>query len=204
MWSRLFVLTALAGLMCPAPAHALVIFGCVKPGDVVLGHGWPEEDAFRELLKTQESVGGHFIDAPTWWQGHFAVTYLYQGREVAAQRMINELNRLKLPHTTVMILNDEAFETPNRLGAEDAVAFDWDLTFSETRAERGDKEILPGMNGRQIRMTIHLGDRLSRQKLRIPEWMQPELVPAESGPKPDADYSPVSAFEAIARAARND
>lgn len=204
MWSRLFVLTVLAGLTYPTTAHALVMFGPVKPGNIVLGHDWPEEDALRELLKIQDSVGGHFIDAPTWWQGHFAVTYLYQGREVAAQRMINELNRLKLPHTTVMILDDEAFETPNRLGTETAVAFDWDLTFSETRMERGDKEALPGMNVRQIRMTIHLGDRLSRRKLRIPEWMQPKWFPVEGAPAPDTDYGPVSTFQAIARAARDD
>lgn len=184
------------------PAHALVFSGPVKPGQIVLGHGWPEEDAFRALLKTQDAVGGHFIDAPTWWDGHFSVTYLYRGREVTAQRMINELNRLKLPGTTVMVVDDEGFDGPDGLrGSRKAIAYDWNLTLSETKSE---KDVRPGMNARQIRMTIFLGTRLDRTKLRIPEWMQPKLVVVEGGPKPDTEYGPVSAFQAIARAARDD
>ncbi len=207
MRSRLYVLgiTVISLLSLTTPTFALVIAGPVNPGQIVLGHGWPEEEAFRELLKLQPSVGGHFIDAPTWWDGHFAVTYLYCGREVTVQRMINELNRLKLPNTTVMIVEDEGFEWPNNfMGTKEAVAFDWNVTFSETRAVRADREVLPGMNARQIRMTIYLGDRLQRQKLRIPEWMQPKLVVVEGSPKPDTEYGPVSAFQAIARAARED
>jgi len=184
------------------PAEALVFSGSVKPGQIVLGHGWPEEDAFRELLKTQDAVGGHFIDAPTWWDGHFSVTYLYRGREVTAQRMINELHRLKLPGTTVMVVDDEGFDGSNGLrGSRKAIAYDWNLTLSETKSER---DVLPGMNARQIRMTIFLGTRLDRSKLRIPEWMQPKLVVVEGGPKPDTEYGPVSAFQAVARAARDD
>lgn len=207
MRSRLFVLgiVALGLLSVATPAFALVFSGSVKPGQIVLGHGWPEEGAFRDLLKTQDAVGGHFIDAPTWWDGHFSVTYLYRGREVAAQRMINELNRLKLPGTTVMVVDDEGFDGPNGLrGSRKAIAYDWNLTLSETKSERADREVLPGMNARQIRMTIYLGTRLDRAKLRIPEWMQPKLVAVEGGPKPDTDYGPVSAFQAIARAARDD
>lgn len=205
MWSRFFVLATLTPLILPATAHALVISGPIKPGHIMLGNGWPEEEAFRELLKLQESVGGHFIDAPTWWDGHFAVTYLYRGREVTAQRMINELNRLKLRNTTVMIVEEEGFDGPNNfLGTREPVCYDWKLTFSETRAVRVDREVLPGMNARQIHMTIYLGDRLNRQKLRIPDWMQPKLMVVEGSPNPDTEYGPVSAFQAIARAARDD
>ena len=187
------------------PAHALVIAGGVKPGQIVLGHAWPEEEAFRELLKLQDAVGGHFMDAPTWWDGHFSVTYLYRGREVALQRMINELNRLKLEGTTVFVVEDEGFDGPNKFfGSKDPIAFDWNLSFSETKAVRGDREVLKGMNTRQIRMTIYLGNRLDRKKLRIPEWMQPKLVVWEGGPQPDSEPGPVSAFQAIARAARDD
>lgn len=186
-------------------AEALVFSGSVKPGQIVLGHGWPEEDAFRELLKTQDAIGGHFIDAPTWWDGHFAVTYLYRGREVTAQRMINELNRLKLPGTTVMVVDDEGFDGPSVFhGSQKAIAYDWNLTLSETKSVRADRDVLPGMNARQIRMVIYLGTRLDRAKLRIPEWMQPKPVVLTGGPKLDPDYGPVSAFQAIARAERDD
>ena len=186
-------------------ADALVFSGSIKPGQVVLGHGWPEEDAFRALLKTQDAVGGHFIDAPTWWDGHFAATYLYRGREVALQRMINELNRLKLPGTTVMVVDDEGFDGPNQFfGSKEAMAYDWNLTLSETKSIRADREVLKGMNERQIRMTIYLGNRLDRKKLRIPEWMQAKMVVIEGGPPPDTEPGPVSAFQAIARAARDD
>ncbi len=207
MRSRLFFLGIITTILLSVtpPAFALVMAGPIKPGHIVLGHGWPEEDAFRELLKSQDAIGGHFMDAPTWWDGHFSVTYLYRGREVAAQRMINELNRLKLPNTTVMIVEDEGFEGPNQfLGTKEATSFDWNITFSETRAVRADREVLPGMNERQVRMTIFLGGRLNRQKLRIPEWMRPKLVVVEGGPKPDTESGPVSAFQAIARAARDD
>ncbi len=210
MRSRLFVLGIVAlGLLSTAtPAFALVIAGPIKPGHIVLGHGWPEEDAFRQLLKMQECVGGHFMDAPTWWDGHFSVTYLYRGREVAAQRMINELNRLKLEGTTVMVVEDEGFDGPNNFfGNREALAYDWNVTFSETKSGRENanaNKVLPGMNTRQVRMVIHLGTRLERTKLRIPEWMQPKLVVVEGGPKPDGEYGPVSAFQAMARAARDD
>lgn len=207
MNARCSVISAtIAFTLCSAmPAFALVFSDSVKPGQIVLGHAWPEADAFRDLLKTQDAVGGHFIDAPTWWDGHFSVTYLYCGREVAAQRMINELNRLKLPGTTVIVVDDEGFDGPNGLrGGRKAIAYDWNLTLSETKSERADREVLPGMNARQIRMVIYLGTRLDRTKLRIPEWMQPKPVVLTGGPKPDPDYGPVSAFQAIARAARDD
>lgn len=205
MWSRWFLLIAATAVTVPQSAYALVFSGPIKPGQVVLGHGWPEEDAFRKLLQTQDAVGGHFIDAPTWWDGHFSVNYLYRGREVAAQRVINELNRLKLPGTTVMVVDDEGFDGPNPFfGTKGAVAYDWNLTLSETKSVRADREVLPGMNARQIHMTIYLGTRLDRSKLRIPEWMQPKPVVLTGGPKPDTEYGPVSAFHAIARAARDD
>ncbi len=202
----LFIGIITAALLASAqPVFALVIFGPVKPGQIVLGHGWPEEEAFRDLLKQHTAIGGHFMDAPTWWDGHYSVTYLYRGREVAAQRMINDLNRLKLEGTTVMVVEDEGFDGPNRFfGSSETIAYDWDVTFSETISVRADREILPGMNARQIQMTIHLGTRLDRTKLRIPEWMLPKLVVVEAGPKPDVEYGPVSAFQAFARAARDD
>ncbi len=204
MRSRLLALSIIAISLLPSatPAFALVIAGPIKPGQIVLGHGWPEEDAFRALLKTQDAVGGHYMDAPTWWDGHFSVTYLYRGREVTVQRMINELNRLKLPGTTVLVVDDEGFDGPNGLrGSRKAIAYDWNLTLSETKSER---DVLPGMNARQIRMTIFLGTRLDRTKLRIPEWMQPKPVVLTGPLRPEPEYGPVSAFQAIARAARED
>lgn len=201
----LILLAMIACLLITTPAQALVMSGPVKPGTIVLGHSWPEEDAFRELLKSQDAVGGHFLDAPTWWDGHFSVTYLYRGREVALQRMINELNRLKLPGTMVMVVEGEGFEGPNKFfGSREPIAYDWNLTLSETKSVRADREVLKGMNERQIHMTIYLGSRLDRKKLRIPEWMQQKLFVTVSGPKPDTEPGPVSAFEAIARAARDD
>jgi hypothetical protein len=192
-------------LAFPAPARALVMSGPVKPGQIVLGHGWPEEEAFRELLKQHTAIGGHFMDAPTWWDGHYSVTYLYRGREVAAQRMINDLNRLKLAGTTVMIVDDEGFENANRFhGTKETVSYDWNLSFSETRAERANVKVLPGMNSRQVRMVIYLGKRMDRTKLRVPEWMQPKPVVLEGAPAPTTDYGPACALQAIARAARND
>lgn len=197
-------------LAAASPVHALVIAGGVKPGTIILGHGWPEEEAFRELLKLQDAVGGQFIDAPTWWDGHFSVTYLYRGREVALQRMINELNRLKLEGTTVMVVEDEGFDWPNQFyGNKEFIAYDWNLTLSETKSGRADadvKKFIPGMNSRRVQMTIYLGTRLDRTKLRVPEWMQPKpvVIPGISQPPPNVEPGPVSALQAIVRAARDD
>lgn len=207
MLSRSLIIGILTAVLIAAaqPAYAWVMFGPVKPGQIVLGRGWPEEEAFRELLKQHTSIGGHFIDAPTWWNGHYSVTYLYRGREVSAQRMINDLNRLRLEGTTVMIVDDEGFENANRFnGTKETVSYDWNLSFSETRAERANVKVLPGMNSRQVRMVIYLGTRLDRAKLRIPGWMQPKPVVSEGAPTPTVDYGPACALQAIARAARDD
>ena len=119
--------------------------------------------------------------------------------------MINELNRLKLEGTMVFIIDDEGFDGPNKFfGSQEALAYDWNLSLSETKAVRADREVQMGMNTRQIRMTIYLGNRLDRTKLRIPEWMQPKPVAFVGGPPPDTEPGPVSALHAIARAARDD
>jgi hypothetical protein len=183
------------------PAEALVIAGPIMPGQVAFGYDWPEKDAFTDLLKLRPCVGGHFIDAPTWWDGHYAATYLIRGKEADLQQQIDQFDQLKLPGTKVLIHEGEGFDGPNKFfGSTEVVCYDWELTLSETKNTSGRHKLLPGMNERQVMLVIHLGTRLDRAQLKIPEWMKPQVLGLDDSVK----ALPADALHALARAARDD
>lgn len=202
----LLSVTSALVLASSRPADALVIAGPIQPGKIALGYGWPEAEALTEILKLQPTVGGHYIDAPTWWDGHYAATHLYRGKTADLQRLIDALDKLKLPGTKVFVDNGEGFDGPNHFyGTNETLCYDWQLTLSETRNRGGRHKLLPGMNERQILLVVHLGTRLDRNQLKVPEWMTLKVV-VDSGaaPPPTVEFGPADALHALARAARDD
>jgi hypothetical protein len=197
----LFGLASAVFLASSGSALALVIAGPIKPGGMHFGYDWPEKEAFSDLLKIRPCVGGHYIDAPTWWDGHYAATYLIRGNEADLQKQIDRLDQLKLPGTTVLIHEGEGFDDPNKFfGNTEVVCYDWKLTLSETKNTSGRHKLLPGMNERQVMLVIHLGTRLDRTRLKIPEWMKPQVLGLDDSVK----ALPADALHALARAARED
>jgi hypothetical protein len=195
---RLLTVSIIVTLLLAAaqPVHTLVFFRSIKPGEVVLGHGWLEEQRLRDLLQAHTSIGGQMMDG----DGGCSATYRYQGREVAVQRMINDLNRLKMEGTSVVLVEDEGYRvSPRKFNNPEIIGYDWTLTISSNFLEEANGKLVQGMNSHRIHMTVYLGARLDRSKLRVPEWMQPALAPTSY-----AHDGPVSAFQAIARGMRND
>ncbi len=202
---RLIAFICAAAVLATAlPAHAWVIFGRLKPCEVRLSGAWPESKALEAMLRQHGSIGGRFIDSVTG--RHFSATYLFRGREVSAQRIINDLNRLRLVGTTVEIVEGEAFESVD-VNKPEFVFYDWKLTIDGTTfiADNLDNvALLERKLSPNVTMTIYLGDRLDRRKLRIPAWMEPDPLNLSEASSLPQESGPVSAFEAFARAARHD
>jgi hypothetical protein len=203
----LFIVVLGTVIALPQSAQALVIFGDIPPGTVKLGYGWDIEPDLQKLLKEHRHIAGHFTDAPTWWDGCFFAEYLYQGREPQLQRLIDDLDRLGYAHTKIVVAHAEGMWDGNRLtGNRHAVAYDWSLSFSETKMRDPAKYKHDGktvINQPIIVLRIYLGDRLDRARLRIPSRLL-ETPNLPGGYQVINTDGPVDALHALARAARRD
>lgn len=204
--SKTFVFAGALFALLPLRADALAFVGEIERGVIHLGDGWAEEEAFTQLLKVRRAVGGHFLDAPAWWNGHFTADYYYQGNEADVQAVIDALAALKHPHVKVMLIpgeegfwdNEFSFPWPQTL------AYDWSLTFSQTKMNDPAKYKHDGkfiINEPVVVLRVYLGDRLNPQKLRVPERLQsnPQIPTAVRVVGRD---NPADALHAIARAQR--
>jgi hypothetical protein len=111
------------------------------------------------------------------------------------------------PHIKIVVADAEGMWDGHRLsGNKESVSYDWSLTLSETRMDNPAKYKHDGksvVNEPIVVLRIYLGDRLDRNRLRIPKKLldTPNLPGGYQIINTDG---PVDALHAVARAARQD
>jgi|GEM_PF-6795216 len=194
------------GLMSPRAAEALVIMGDIEPGEISLGYGWAQEPEFRKLLAIYPHIGGSFMDAPTWWNGHYSAEYVFQGDGDELQKVVHALDQLGGDHVKIVIVQGEGFwERDNLVLRTGPQMYDWSLRFSETKIlDAAQRKLYPQqiINEPTVVLTIYDSDQLDLAALWLPYRLlaNPRIPPAAQVVGQD---SPADALHAIARTQRN-
>lgn len=183
-------------------AHGLLRRGALGRGAVLIPATWPQEQSLKALLRANPCVGGHYFSAPTWENGIFSATYLFRGNEEQLQRMIDELDRLQ-SSTSISVHESEGFDDPSQAhGTKDTICYDWRLQFTTSRMKFAGKMINHERRP-HMHLSIFLGTRLHRDKLRIPDEIRVEPIKLDRESLGLSAY-PANALHAIARAVRAD
>lgn len=182
-------------------ADALVTIEDIRPGEIRLGFvQWNQREQFSELLKSQPAVHGTETWA-SWGGSSMRIEYLYQGNGGQLQQMIDRLDKIDYSRSLVRFTehegyDDGSFHRPRKM----PLPYDWTLTFTERDLYRKARDQIE--NQPDVVLTIYLGDRIDRQKLRLPERLLKH--PMISSEVRVQTGRPANALHAIARARRND
>lgn len=195
------------GLISPRAAEALVIMGDIEPGEISLGYGWSQEPEFRKLLALHPHIGGTFMDAPTWWSGHYSAEYYNQGDGDELQRVVHALDKLGGDNVKIVIVESEAYWERDNLVMRDALQpYDWSLRFSETKIRDEAQRKLYSrqiINAPTVVLTIYDSDQLDLTSLWVPyRLLANPRIPAAA--QVVGQDSPADALHAIARTTRLD
>ncbi|MBI1347437.1 hypothetical protein GC163_14255 [bacterium] len=193
-------------LMSPRTADALVIMGDIEPGQILLSYGWAQEAQFRELLAIHPHIGGKFMDAPSWWDGHYSAEYFYQGDSGELQKVIHALDKLSCDNVKIVIVQGEGFWEPDNLVRQPGPQmYDWSLQFSETKIRDAAQQRLYRqmiINEPIVVLAVYDSDQLDLTSLWVPYRLlvNPRIPSAAQvvGQEPPAD-----ALHAIARTKRS-
>ena len=178
-----------------------MISGEIAPGEIELAPFVDETARLSELIRLAPHVGGEYLDAPTWWDGHFSAEYYYRAHPGELQQLIHQLTQFPEATCRIEIVPEEGFREGNLLvHRERYLSYDWSLQISQTRIRDFSKyprEIPTSFNKPVVVLKIYDSEFLDRTDLWLPyRLLTPTVIEAPESTRP------ASALEALSRADR--